>query len=66
MTSTPSVDCPQSPPTRSRADEDQKLVTVVTFDYEVKNRYDMVLKLHDVAADITTSYDFVIHVLDRA
>ena len=47
-----------------RADEDQQLITVVTFDYEVKNRYDMVLKLHDVAADITTSYDFVIHIKD--
>ena len=47
-----------------RADEDQQLITVVTFDYEVKNRYDMVLKLHDVAEDITTSYDFVIHIKD--
>ena len=46
------------------AGEDQQLITVVTFDYEVKNRYDMVLKLHDVAADITTSYDFVIHIKD--
>ena len=56
---------PAVTPYSLRADEDQKLVTVVTFDYEVKNRYDMVLKLHDVDADITTSYDFVIHVLDR-
>ena len=56
---------PAVAPYSLRADEDQKLVTVVTFDYEVKNRYDMVLKLHDVAADITTSYNFVIHVLDR-
>ena len=46
------------------AGEDQQLVTAVTFDYEVKNRYDMVLKIHDVAADVTTSYDFVIHIKD--
>ena len=61
----PGSGLPAVTPYSLRADEDQKLVTVVTFDYEVKNRYDMVLKLHDVDADITTSYDFVIHVLDR-
>ena len=55
---------PAVAPYSLRPGEDQKLVTVVTFDYEVKNRYDMVLKLHDVAADITTSYDFVIHIKD--
>ena len=46
-------------------DGEQKLITLVTFDYEVKNRYDMVLKVHDVEEDITTSYNFVIHVEDR-
>ena len=46
-------------------DGEQKLITLVTFDYEVKNRYDMVLKVHDVEDDITASYDFVIHVSDR-
>ena len=55
---------PAVSPYSLRPGEDQKLVTVVTFDYEVKNRYNMVLKLHDVAADITTSYDFVIHIKD--
>ena len=60
----PASGLPAVVPYSLRADEDQKLITAVTFDYEVKNRYDMVLKLHDVAADITTSYDFVIHVKD--
>ena len=60
----PASGLPAVVPYSLRADGDQKLITAVTFDYEVKNRYDMVLKLHDVAADITTSYDFVIHVKD--
>ena len=48
-----------------RGGDEWWILTLVTFDYEVKSRYDLVLKLHDVEDDITTSYDYVIHITDQ-
>ena len=41
-------------------------ITVITYDYETKNRYDMVLKVHDVEENITTSYNTTIIVEDQS
>ena len=40
-------------------------INMFAYDYETKNRYDLVLKLHDVEEDIITSYKTTLFITDR-
>ena len=42
-----------------------RLLNRFAYDYETKNRYDLVLKVHDVEEDIITSYKTTLFINDR-
>ena len=54
----PSSNIPGEPPLGlfRKYEHSFQLLNMFTYDYEAKNRYDLVLKLHDVDENITTSY----------
>ena len=42
-----------------------RLINRFAYDYETKNRYDLVLKVHDLEEDVITSYKTTLFITDR-